>query len=100
MMKKNVQRLKEVFIEFVQILAEAVGRNKQEIAPNQLTVQNQIEIEYFRFKEEVAGLTGANLENIVETFTEPEDILAQMEQEQIITTTEQSTPKRNRLTIN
>jgi len=86
----HVNRLREVFIEFVQILAEAVGRNKQEIGPNELTVQNQIEIAYFRFKDEVSKLTNANLENVVETFTEPEDILAQLEQEQAMSNSEQS----------
>jgi len=98
---QSVNRLKEVFIEFVQVLAEAVGRNKQEITPIQLTVQNQIEIAYFRFKSEISILTKENLENIVETFTEPEDFLAQMEDEQTISTSEQSSkPKKHRLTIN
>jgi hypothetical protein len=66
-----VQTLQDAFVRFVQLLADALSKQKPLIDSTQLAVQTELERQYFTFKGEVCRLTGANSDQFTETFVEP-----------------------------
>jgi len=71
---EHVQTLQAAFVKFVQLLADALTKQKPLIDSVQLAVQNELERQYFVFKAEVCRLTGANPEQFSEGFGEPSSI--------------------------
>jgi len=75
--KEDIDTLKTTFIELIKLIAKAVHKNKGLIENNQLIIQNQLEISYFKMKDEVIQLTHVGPEEIIEDFVLPPDMLGE-----------------------
>eukprot|EP01130_Rhizamoeba_saxonica_P016447 TRINITY_DN7605_c0_g1_i1.p1 TRINITY_DN7605_c0_g1~~TRINITY_DN7605_c0_g1_i1.p1 ORF type:complete len:1855 (-),score=416.20 TRINITY_DN7605_c0_g1_i1:64-5628(-) len=69
--ESDIQELRDTYIEFVEVIAAAIEKNKTLIDSSELAVQNQFEIAYFDFKEEICRLCGIEPESLQEDFLKP-----------------------------
>jgi len=68
-----VLKLKGLFKSFVELLAEAITRQKPLIDTNEVPIQIALEESYFKFKKAVCVLIEVPTDSITENFTNPED---------------------------
>jgi len=65
-------QMDRVFIDFVQLLADALSRQKPYIDTHEIPIQVELERSYFVFKQEICTLTNFSTEKFTETFSPPE----------------------------
>jgi len=68
---ETVEKLKVLFKSFVELLAEALTRQKPLIDTNEIAIQTALEESYFKFKRDVCALIDVIPDSITESFTDP-----------------------------
>jgi len=74
-LQEHVQTMDQVFLSFVHILADAVGKQKPLIETHEIPIQFALENGYFDFKEKICTYLKIPLESISETFSRPEGMV-------------------------
>jgi len=62
-------KMDKVFIDFVKLLAEALGRQRTEIDSHEVSIQEELERSYFQFKQEICKLTNCSPDIFSEGFS-------------------------------
>uniref|UniRef100_A0A6B2KYP6 DOCKER domain-containing protein n=1 Tax=Arcella intermedia TaxID=1963864 RepID=A0A6B2KYP6_9EUKA len=71
---EHTQQLEKTFVDLVQLLSDALGRQKPLIDTHELVIQTELERSYFEFKSRICQLTRTEPDHYTEIFSLPEPL--------------------------